>query len=117
MEVIQKGGPEVFESFGSIGEGLFESIAPEIDMTDDLAFVWLKGRFAFDVEGCGRGGRIGFALADGVPEELEDIIVLQPCQTAGGIPGLTEGAEIEAGAADNCQGPYQNNPHQALVGQ
>jgi hypothetical protein len=48
---------------------------------------------------------------------LENVVVLPPIKTAGAILDLTERIEMQATAADNCQGPYQNIPHQALVGQ
>jgi hypothetical protein len=117
MKVVEKVGPEVLEPFGGVGECLFKSVATDIDMADDPAVIRLEGGFTFYIEGCRRGCRIGAAFGDGISEELEDIVVLPTFETAGAILDLTERIEMQATAADDCQGPYQNIPHQALVGE
>jgi hypothetical protein len=86
-------------------------------MTDDLSLIRLEGAFTFRIERNCRGRRIGPALGDGIAEELENIVILPSLKTTGAILGLTKRAEMQATAADDCQGPYQNISHQALVDQ
>lgn len=117
MQVVEKVGPKILEPFGGVGECLFESIATDIDMADDPTFVGLEGGFAFDIEGRCYGCGIRPAFGDRISEELEDIVVLPSFKAAGAILDLTKRIEMQATAANNCQGPYQNIPHQSLVGQ
>lgn len=134
MEVVEDLGTEVFEAFGGVGKGLFESIAAQENMADDLAFVGFKRGFGLCIEGGGDGRRIGDAFCDGVAKELEDIVVL-PALQAGqavlpeGMEGvfflgsysavdrLSRAMQAEADAAKQGQHPDENIPHQALVGQ
>src|ERR1700731_476711 len=101
--------------FGCVGKRLFESISPQIDMPDDFALVGFEGCFTFCIEGGCYGCRIGPALGDGVAKELEDIVVLPPLESAGGILDLTCRIQMQGAAAENGQGSYQDLLHQAPV--
>jgi hypothetical protein len=117
VEVVEEIGPEIFEPFGGIDEGLLEPIAPEVDMTDDLPFVGFEGRFTFGIQGCGYGRRIGPALADGIEEKLENIVALPTVEAARAVFDLTGNTKMQATAANNCRDPYPPIPHQPLVHQ
>lgn len=73
MEVIEQLGAEVFKAFGGIGKGLFEAIAADKDMADDLAFVGFEGCLGFCIERNGLGCGVRSTPIDGVAEELENI--------------------------------------------
>ena len=113
MQVVEEIGPEVLEPLGRIGKGLFEPVAAEIDMADDLSLIRFEGRFTFCIERDCHGCRIWFPLGDGIAEELENIVLLPPLKTACAVLGLTRSIEMQEAAADNCQGSYPNIPPQA----
>jgi hypothetical protein len=115
--MVEQLGPKILKTFGSIDEGLFEPVTAKVDMADDPTLIGLEGAFAFGIERNRCRCRIGSALSDGIPEELENIVVLPTLKAGAAILGLTERIEMKATAADDCQGPYQNILHQALVGQ
>jgi hypothetical protein len=127
VEVVEQLRTEIFEALGGIGKGLFESIAAEENVADNLAFVGFKRGFGLRIEGGGYGRRIGAAFCDGVAEELEDIVVLPSLDPGQAVPALDVGGcavlcltvriQLNAAAAEHCQEPYQNIPHQAFMNQ
>jgi hypothetical protein len=85
-------------------------------MPDDPAFIGLKRGFTFCIQ-CGRDRRrIGPAFCNGIAEELENIVVVAPSlESACGILNLSCSIEMQAAAAEDDQGSYQDMLHQALM--
>jgi hypothetical protein len=102
-------------------------------MTDHFPFIRFKGAFTFGIQRGSLGGRVRGAVADRIPEELEDIVVLQLLETVtnqetirpteGGIDQVADGGvdtataavlylaeriKIEKNAAKHCHNPYHN---------
>jgi hypothetical protein len=85
VEIVKDLRPKVFEPPGRVGKGLFEPVTTDIDMPDDLSIVGVKRRFALGIQRFQRIEvlrRVGFALDDGIPEELKDIVPVPPMRGA-----------------------------------
>jgi hypothetical protein len=109
MEMVQYLGPEILEVFCRVGESLLEPIPPEIDMPDDLSFIWLKRTFALGIKGGCQSCRIGTAFADRRPEKLENVVVPEtskPIATTAAVFQLTERRQRQATAGNHCDELY-----------
>jgi len=77
VKIIQELGAKILKPFGRIRKALLKAKVPDIDMPDHFAFIGFEGAFAPCIQRNGfRSGIRRPAPADGIPEELENIIVL-----------------------------------------
>lgn len=109
MQVVKYLGPEILEVFCRVGKSLLEPIPPEIDMPDDLSFIWLKRTFALGVQGGCQRCRIRMAFADRRPEKLENVVVPEtskPIAAAAAVFQLTERRQRQATAGNHCDELY-----------
>jgi len=75
VQLVEQPGAEILQPPGRIRKGLLEPITPDKDMPDHLPFIRLERAFALGIQRGGIGYGIGRSLGDGIPKELEDIIV------------------------------------------
>jgi len=103
VHLVEHFRAEILKPFGCIGKSLLKSISLDDNMPDHLAFIWEKRTFTLGVDRGSQCGRIDLSLCNGIPEELEDIVIHDPvhmpfaaiCRLF-----LTEGTETQQTASN-----------------
>lgn len=135
--MVQQFRSEILQPFGSIRKGLLETISPDEYMTNHLPFIGLKRAFRLRIQSCRQGSGIRLSFGDSIPEELENVIFLQPFKSvvdtipmmndaipamddaipaSGAILYLPESTAIEPTEADHRRKSYRKSLPQALYG-
>ena len=119
VEVVEQLGAKVFEAFGGVGKGLFETITPDKDMPDNLALIGLEGAFTLCIEGSGYVDGIGTSLGNGISKELKDIVVPKSPVVYSAVLSLSPLAirtQMQPTTADHRHKPYNSPLSQSLIG-
>ena|SRR5579872_402971 len=86
MHVVQEPGAKILQPFGRIGKDLLEPEILDVNMADHLSFIRFESALTFYLQVDSQIGRIRMTSPrNGIPEELEDIILLQAVEMAGAI--------------------------------
>jgi hypothetical protein len=84
VHLVEDFGTEILKPFGGIGKSLFEPISFDDNMPDHFPLIRHKGAFTFGIDGRSKGGGIGMSSCNGIPEELEYIVIHDPVHMAAG---------------------------------
>jgi hypothetical protein len=110
MQLIQQFRAHVLQPFCRIRKGLLKTIAPDIDVPDDLPLIGFIRTLRLGIDGHHHidvGDRVRPTLSDGIPEKKEDIIVLPSLVPVTRTILLPIAGKAAPAAAKERDKPYQ----------